>query len=97
VALVTFKGDGFEIEHRWKEEVIYWESEQGFLFDAGWGVNPPVLYIPSVAIWREVMPDWCRERRDEVVARLREHSQHALQEDVHGYYRNSPGARLMRR
>lgn len=92
-----FRGDGFEIEHRWKEQVIYWEGGHGFLFDAGWGADPPVLYVPSPDIWREVMPVWCRDRRDEVIARLRDHSEHVLKEDVHGYYRESPATRVIAR
>ncbi|MGN6608639.1 MAG: hypothetical protein ACTHMS_16720 [Jatrophihabitans sp.] len=94
---MAYVGDGFEIESRWKEEVVYWEVDQGFLFDAGWGVTPGVLYVPSAEIWVEVMPDWLRYRRDEVVARLRQHSEHVLEEDVHGYYRNRPADRLVSR
>jgi hypothetical protein len=81
---MAYVGAGFEIEDRWKEQVVYWEGDWGFLFDAGWGVEPPVLYIPAPDIWAEVMPGWCRERRDEVVARLRDHSNHVLNDDVHG-------------
>jgi hypothetical protein len=95
--MAGYAGAGYEIEHRWKEEVVYWEGRRGVLFDAGWGVEPPVVYVPSSSIWPDVMPDWCRERRDEVVARLREHSDHEVREDVHGYHRNDPGSRLLRR
>jgi hypothetical protein len=85
----------YRIEHRWKEQVIYWEGDRGYLFDAGWGVEPPVLYVPSPAIWTEVMPDWLRERRVEVVRRLELGSSHVLAEDIHGYYRNDPEARQL--
>ena len=44
-------GDDFRIEYRWKEEVVYWEGSQGFRFDAGWGADPSVLYVPSAGIW----------------------------------------------
>lgn len=95
--MVIYQGDGYEIEAVWKENVVYWEGDHGFSFDAGWGVTPGVLYVPSAAIWAEVMPDWLRERRDAVLARLREHGSHDLMEDIHGYYRNSPEARQVAR
>jgi hypothetical protein len=94
-AAADYVGDGFRIEYRWKEQVVYWEGRTGFLLDAGWGVDPSVLYVPSDRIWAEVMPDWLRGRRDLVLRRLRDHSAHVLQEDVHGYYRNSPEHRFL--
>lgn len=27
----------YRIEFRWKEQVIYWEGDSGFIFDGGWG------------------------------------------------------------
>jgi hypothetical protein len=95
--VIPIEGEGFTIEHRWKEETIYWEESQGFLLDGGWGVDPPVLYVPSAEIWAEVMPPWLRDRRDEVVDRLETFSGHRIVEDVHGYYRNSPDARSLQR
>jgi hypothetical protein len=92
----TFRGADFRIQEKSKEEVHYCEGRRGFLFDAGWGVEPPVLYVPSSEIWAEVMPNWLRDRRVVVVDRLREHSGHTIAEDVHGYYRNSPEARDLR-
>jgi hypothetical protein len=95
--MASYKGDGYEIEWVWKEVVIYWEGDRGFSFDAGWGVTPSVLYVPSASIWAEAMPDWLRARRDEVLERLRAHSSHDLMEDVHGHYRNRPEARQVTR
>ena len=80
-----YEGDGFRIDMRWKEEVVYWEDGQGFLLDAGWGVDPPVLYVPAAARWDVAVPSWLRGRRDEVLARLREHSGHDLVESERGY------------
>jgi hypothetical protein len=94
-AAADYVGDGFRIEYRRKEQVAYWEGQNGFLFDAGWGVDPSVLYVPSDQIWVEVMPEWLRARRDVVLNRLRDHSAHVLQEDIHGYYRNSPAGRYL--
>ena len=78
-------GAAFQIEHRWKEEVIYWEGSAGYRLDGGWGVSPPVLYVPSATIWDEVVPVWLRGRHDEVVARLRAYGEHVLEETDVGY------------
>lgn len=77
---------GYEIEFRWKEEVLYWEGSRGLLFDGGWGVHPMVTYVPSAAIWDDVVPDWARGRRHEIVLRLIEHgANHRVEEtDVYG-------------
>jgi hypothetical protein len=95
--MASYEGGGYEIEWVWKEVVNYWEGDHGYSFDAGWGVTPGTLYVPSAAIWAEVMPEWLRERRDEVVGRLRDHSGHDLVEDVHGHYRNRPEDRQLTR
>jgi hypothetical protein len=73
--------DGFEVEPRWKEIVIYWEGDRGYAFPAGWGVEPPVLYVPNETAWTRSMPDWLRERRSEVIARLAAVSRHRLEID----------------
>jgi hypothetical protein len=31
-----------------------------------------IIYIPSAGTWKEIMPDWARERRDEILARIKE-------------------------
>lgn len=75
--------------------MVYWEDAGGFLFDAGWGVSPPVLYVPSAAVWLETMPGWLRERRDIVIDRLTENSGHTLVTDDLGYYRDSDYGRSL--
>jgi hypothetical protein len=70
----------FSIEFRWKEEVIYWEGDDGFVFEGGWGVTPSVTYIPSVQLWDRVVPGWMQGRRDEILANLRTESGHRLEE-----------------
>lgn len=70
----------FEVQGRWKEEVLYWEGSRGYLFDAGWGVSPPVLYVPSDEEWDSVTAEWMIGRREEIVARLVEHSGHVVRE-----------------
>jgi len=85
VTTVPSRGPEFLIQHRWKEQVAYWEGERGFVFDAAWGVTPPILYVPSPDVWAEVVPTWLRGRRDQVVRRLRRRSGHVLEETDAGY------------
>ncbi|MFB2585832.1 hypothetical protein [Herbiconiux liukaitaii] len=70
----------FEVEARWKEEVYYWEGERGFLFDAGWGVEPPVLYVPTAEDWEACTPPWMHGRRDLILSRLDGFARHRLRE-----------------
>lgn len=76
--LYTAPDGSYQIEPRWKEEVVYWEGAHGYVFDAGWGVDPGVLYVPSSASWDSAVPQWLQGRRDEVVSRLAEHSRHRI-------------------
>jgi hypothetical protein len=85
VAGEVFDGGSFVIEWRWKEEVVYWEGEHGFRLDAGWGVDPPWLYVPSPRIWDMVVPEWLAGRRAEVVDRLAAHNGHRVMDDDAGY------------
>jgi hypothetical protein len=53
---------------RWKEEtVITDEVGRTFIFDGGWGVSPPVAYVPLEADWVRCVPDWLSHRRVEVI------------------------------
>ena len=93
----AYRGDGFAVEPRWKEEVVYWEGDLGFVLDAGWGVDPPVLHVPSDSDWAQVAPPWLRGRRDVVLRRLREHSGHALVVDADGGRLRAAASREVRR
>lgn len=64
--------------------------------DAGWGVEPPVVYVPSAALWDQVVPPWLLGRRVEVVDRLAQRSKRVVEDTDDGY---TPGAdvRLVRR
>jgi hypothetical protein len=77
---MTSPGD-FEIEFRWKEEVIYWEGSRGCVFPGGWGVDPVVTHVPDVDAWDRCVPTWLMGRHDEVVARLRSDSRHVVREE----------------
>jgi hypothetical protein len=55
-------------ETRWKELMdIVDESGRTFRLDCGWGVTPPVAYIPYADTWKSCVPVWLRERRDDVI------------------------------
>jgi hypothetical protein len=83
--MAGYDGGDYEIEWRWKEEIIYWEGRRGFLLDGGWGSEPPTLYVPSAQAWELVVPPWLQGRRAEVVARLEAHSGHRLEDTDDGY------------
>ena len=72
--------DDFQIEFRWKEEVIYWEGGRGVVFPGGWGVDLPVTIVPDASTWDRAVPAWLRGRRDEVVQRLRDQPNHVVRE-----------------
>jgi hypothetical protein len=75
----------YKIESRWKEQLAYREGDHEFVFDCGWGVKPPVAYLPSPAIWERVTPMWMRGRRAEVVRRLECDGGHRLVDTEEGY------------
>ena len=55
----------------WKEILtVTDEDDRSFVFYCGWGVEPPVAYIPAGNDWRRCMPPWLHDRRDEVIALL---------------------------
>lgn len=56
----------------WKEVLIVSDEDgRSFCFDCGWGVEPPVAYLPSDADWPDCVPPWLHGRRDEVIAVMR--------------------------
>ena len=74
--------DGYDLELRWKEQVVYREDEREHAFEAAWGVQPPVLFVPTEADWDRVVPPWLRGRRPEVVDRLARRSGHEVRDDT---------------
>jgi hypothetical protein len=60
--------------------LTYWEGDQGFVFDCGWGVSPGNVYVPSEDFWDKVVPPWLVGRRAEVVERLADHSGHLVKD-----------------
>jgi hypothetical protein len=75
----------FRIRSEIPEKLIYWEGDDGFQFDCGWGVNPYVVYLPDGHLWDEVVPAWLVGRRAEVAERLRRHSGYTVADTDAGY------------
>jgi hypothetical protein len=71
----------FEVEFRWKEQVIYWEGDRGCVFVGAWGVDPLVTVVPDASTWDRVAPDWLQGRHDEVCERLRGQPGHVVREE----------------
>ncbi len=59
---------------QWKEQ-LFIRNEDGkeFLFDCGWGVEPPVAYLPAASDWRRCTPSWLHKQRQEVIAVMQHH------------------------
>jgi hypothetical protein len=74
---------GLTAETHWKEELVVSDEEgRSFLFNCGWGVSPPVAYVPSAADWGRCVPSWLQDRRDEVIAVMKTLN-HVVDEDTH--------------
>jgi len=67
------KREGFHVYKRGGGEdgvLIYNEGEKSL--QIYFNRLEDIIYIPSAGMWKEIMPDWARERRDEILARIRE-------------------------
>ena len=42
--------------------------------DPGGSATPAIVWVPSPKQWREIMPDWAKGRRTEILARLWPHA-----------------------
>ena len=75
----------FRIRSEIPEKLVYWEGDHGFQFDCGWGVDPPVVYLPNSHLWDDVVADWLVGRRAEVAEKLRRHSGYTVADTDAGY------------
>lgn len=57
----------------WKEILIITDEDgRSFTVSCGWGVEPPVAYLPAAADWPGSVPPWLSGRREEVIALLQQ-------------------------
>ena len=73
---------GFDIRVVAKEAIQYREGFEAYTFVAAWGAGSRVLYVPADPDWSRVMPCAFRDRRDEIVGRLRSYSGHVVEDDM---------------
>jgi hypothetical protein len=65
--------EGFHVYKRGGGEdgvLIYEEGEKSL--QVYFNRLEDIIYIPSAVMWKEIMPDWARERRDEILVRIKE-------------------------
>lgn len=56
----------------WKETVLLLdEYGRSFTIECGWGVQPPIAYVPPQDAWQRCTPDWLWNRREEAIEALR--------------------------
>jgi hypothetical protein len=84
----TYYSDHFRIASEIPEKLVYWEGDDGFVFDSAWGVSPFIAYLPANDLWDGVVPAWMVGRRAEIVDRLRKHSRQTINESGRGYSRD---------
>lgn len=66
----------------WKEVLVVTDEDgRSFTVSCGWGVEPPVAYLPSAADWPRSAPPWLRDRRAEVID-LMQQMGHVVAEDM---------------
>lgn len=65
--------EGFDVYKRGGGEdgvLVYKEGEKSL--QIYFNRLEDIIYIPSAGMWKEIMPDWTTERRDEILARIKE-------------------------
>lgn len=65
-----------KVEVRYR--VIRYTEPPGFI-ELGWEPlegEPPVAYVPSPGRWRAQMPDWARDRRDEIFPEIKRQTEY---------------------
>jgi hypothetical protein len=59
--------------------IRYWESSEDDPIELGWEPiigDRPVAYLPSHRRWQAEMPEWARNRRDEIMAEVKRQTAH---------------------
>jgi hypothetical protein len=54
----------------------YLEGDRSLDFDRepGGNATPGIVWVPSPKRWREIVPDWAKGRRTEILTRLRSYA-----------------------
>lgn len=74
----------------WKEVLIITDEDgRSFTFSCGWGVEPPVAYLPAASDWQRCVPPWLGERRNDVIA-VMQRMGHDVAEWPYPDYRDHP-------
>ena len=53
------------------EDGVLIYNESGKILQLYFNRPKDTIYVPTDAKWREIMPDWARERKDEIVSRIK--------------------------
>ena len=72
-ALARRKRLGYYVSVRggvWTVEYI--EGEKRLLLHFEMGIPTDILYVPSERDWLRDMPDWAKDRREEILVRIRQ-------------------------
>jgi len=66
---------GYDVDLAFKY-LRYSEGDQALDFDRepGGNATPAIVWVPSPKRWREIMPDWAKGRRTEILTRLWPHA-----------------------
>ena len=85
LAVVTLAILGGIIKEKWRrkregyyaytsggaEEGVLIYNEAGKILQLYFSRPRDTIYVPTDAKWKEIMPDWARERKDEIVRRIK--------------------------
>jgi hypothetical protein len=67
------KRDGYHVFRRGgAEDGIVYYNENGQSLQLYFNRIADTIYIPSEAKWKEVMPDWAHDRRQQIIERVKE-------------------------
>ena len=78
--------DEYKIEMTWRE-LKYSEGSRSFkiyIDPPGRYGEPFTFYLPGSDRWRKVLPEWAADRREEIVARIKEECAHYHAEWIEG-------------
>lgn len=67
-------GEGYRVYRRGgSEDGILFYDEEGRILQFYFDRRTDKIYIPSDAKWKEIMPMWAQEHKQQIVSRLKQH------------------------